>query len=181
MATQAQMQVRELGSVQVYVREDPGCCPLCGGVMGVQKTGPRIGRTLAHGAFEARETVHQCLSKCRQASGTLVTRRAACLSESLMPGGNIGYDVMVFVGQQRFVHHRQREEIQAALLAQHGLSMSTGEVSALSRRFVQYLSRLHHARSAELKAVMDKDGGWPLHIDATGEAGRGTLLIAMAG
>ena len=79
--------------------------------MGVQKTGPRTGRTLAHGLFEARETVHACLARCRWPSGALVTRRAACLSEALLPGSNAGYDVMVFVGLERFVHHRQREEI----------------------------------------------------------------------
>ena len=28
---------------------------------------------------------------------------------------------------------------------------------------------------------MNSDGGWPLHIDATGEDGRGTLLVALAG
>ncbi len=29
--------------------------------------------------------------------------------------------------------------------------------------------------------VVESDGGWPLHIDATGEDGRGTLLVALAG
>jgi hypothetical protein len=28
---------------------------------------------------------------------------------------------------------------------------------------------------------MEEDGGWPLHIDATGEGGRGTLLVAFSG
>ncbi len=28
---------------------------------------------------------------------------------------------------------------------------------------------------------MEADGGWPLHIDATGEDGRGTLFVALAG
>jgi hypothetical protein len=28
---------------------------------------------------------------------------------------------------------------------------------------------------------MQRDGGWPMHIDATGENGRGTLLVAYAG
>ncbi len=148
--------------------------------MGVQKTGPRTGRTLAHGLFEARETVHVCLARCRWPSGALVTRRAACLSEALLPGSNAGYDVMVFVGLERFVRHRQREEIQAALLEQ-GIGISTGEVSKLARKFVHYLARLHRSHAGEIKAVLESDGGWPLHIDATGEAGRGTMLVVMAG
>jgi len=148
--------------------------------MGVQKTGPRSGRTLAHGAFEARETVHCCLNKCRWPSGTQVTTRAACLSEALLPASNAGYDVMVFVGLERFLHYQQRGEIQAALLDQ-GVDISTGEVSKLSRKFVRYLVRLHRARAEAIKAVLEHDGGWPLHVDATGEAGRGTMLVVIAG
>jgi hypothetical protein len=87
---------------------------------------------------------------------------------------------MVFVGLERFLHHRQREEIQAALLDQ-GIDISTGEVSKLAHKFVSYLSRLHRARAAELRAVLEGDGGWPLHVDATGEAGRGTILVVIAG
>ncbi len=172
--------MRSVGSVPVVVSEAPGSCPLCRGPMGVQKTGPRTGRTLAHGLFEARETVHACLARCRWPAGALVTRRAACLSEALLPGSNAGYDMMVFVGLERFLHYRQREEIQAALVEQ-GIELSTGEVSKLSREFVRYLGRLHRSHAGEIKAVLESDGGWPLHVDATGEAGRGTILVVMAG
>jgi len=146
----------------------------------VQKTTPLTGRTLAHGPFDARETVHVCAAGCRWPSGARVTRRAACLREALVPLATIGYDVLVFVGLQRHVHHQQREDIRAALLDQ-GIRISTGEVSELSKRFVRYVARLHHARSEELRRALEEDGGWPLHVDATGEAGRGTLLVAMAG
>jgi hypothetical protein len=149
--------------------------------MGVQKTVPRSGRTLEHGSFDARESVHVCLAGCRQPSGSKVTRRAACLSDSLPPGQTVGYDVMVFAGLQRFVYHRQREEVREALRTEHGVDISTGEVSILQRRFVLYLQRLHAARRDAIRQAFAHDGGWPLHIDATGEDGRGTLLIAYAG
>jgi hypothetical protein len=167
--------------VPVIVAEDPGRCPHCGGPMVVQKTVPRSGGTLVHGDFAARETVHVCTAHCRHPSGVLVTRRAACLADALVPQSNTGYDVMTFVGRQRFLQAQQREAIQAALLAEHGLSIFTGEVSALARRFAAYLARLHQARSGPLRAALEADGGWPLHVDATGEAGRGTVLIVMAG
>ncbi len=77
--------------MQLSISEDPGRCPQCGGAMGVQKTAPRMGQTLSHGAFDARETIHACLDTCRWSSGALVTRRAACLSEELLPGSNVGY------------------------------------------------------------------------------------------
>jgi hypothetical protein len=148
--------------------------------MGVQKTVPRNGQTLAHGAFRAQATIHVCTSGCRWPSGALVTRRAASLSVALMPGSNFGYDVMVYVGLGRYLHRRQREELQAEL-QNDGVTISTGEVSELSRRFTTYLARLHRSRASEIKAALEADGGWPLHVDATGEAGRGTLLLAMAG
>ncbi len=149
--------------------------------MRVHKTVPRSGLTLTHGGFKARETIHVCAGECLWPSGALVTRRAVCLSDALMPMSKVGYDVMVFVGLARFLRHLQREEIRTVLRDEHGISISTGEVSALSRRFAEYLGRLHRARAGLLKAALVADGGWPLHVDATGEAGRGTLLIVMAG
>lgn len=99
----------------------------------------------------------------------------------LLPRRVVGYDVMVFVGMQRYLEHRQREEIRAALVANYGISLSSGEVSNIAAVFLDYLLRLHVARAKELRAALRADGGWPLHIDATGEDGRGTLLVAFAG
>jgi hypothetical protein len=147
----------------------------------VQKTIPRSGRTLAHGHFEARETVHVCAAGCRWPSGALVTLGAASLSEALLPGANIGYDVMAFVGLERFIEHRQRCEIRAATKQKYGVVLSEGEVSHLAVRFTEYLARLHRERADRLKNALEQDGGWPLHVDATGEAGRGTVLAAIAG
>jgi hypothetical protein len=92
-----------------------------------------------------------------------------------------GYDVMVHAGLERFLHHRQREEIRAALAAEHGIVISSGEISVLSARFLACLERLHQAAGPGLRAALASDGGWPLHIGATGEDGRGTLLAAFAG
>jgi len=120
-----------LGVGQIYITEVRLPCPICGGATKVQKSMPRLGRTLTHGSFEARETVYECADKCRWPSGVRVVQHAACLQASLMPGCVIGYDVMVFVGLKRFLHHCQREEICSALLDQYGVNISTGEVSAL--------------------------------------------------
>jgi hypothetical protein len=93
----------------------------------------------------------------------------------------VGYDVMVFVGLKRFLEYRQREEISTTLINKHGIHLSTGEISKLTKRFVDYLARLHHARSKALRTALASDGGWPMHVDATGEHGRGTLFIVMGG
>jgi len=149
--------------------------------MDVEKTVPRKGNTLTYGAFHARETVHVCALRCHYANGALVTRRAQALQESILPHRSMGYDVMVLVGIERYLHHRQREEIQDLLLREHGLSLATGTISDLARLFGNYLRALHEARADRLRAALENDGGWPLHVDATGENGRGTMLIAFAG
>ena len=67
------------------------------------------------------------------------------------------------------------------LRQEHAIKLSSGEVSRLARHFLAYLSRLHYSRAEPLKATLASDGGWPMHIDATGESGQGTLLVVMAG
>ena len=173
--------IHDLGRVAVNAHEPAAPCPVCDGPMRVQKTGTRLGMTLEHGSFVARETTLVCSASCQWPSGALVTRRAEALAERLMPQTITGYDVMVFVGLRRFIHHRQREEIRAELLQHHGLQLSTGEVSRLTKVFLAYLERLHRDRAPAIRAVFEGDGGWPLHVDATGEDGRGTLLAIFAG
>ncbi len=165
----------------VAAAEAPGTCPVCADNMKVQKTVRRHGMTLEHGAFEVRETVHTCGSGCRHPSGVVVTRRAASLTSLIPPGRFVGYDVMVFVGMERYVRHRQREEIRTELKVEHGISLSTGTISGLAADFLSYLRRLHEYKSEPLRRALVNDGGWPLHIDATGENGRGMLLVARTG
>jgi hypothetical protein len=154
--------------------------------MRVRKTFAHGGVTLAHGAFHVRETVHVCAAGCTQpdlgsAHGRALVKRQAAVAELLPPRSTVGYDVMTFVGLERFLHYRQRDEILAALEQKYHIVLSSGEVSELGRRFLVYLEALHHARAPDLRAALAKDGGWPLHIDATGEDGQGTLLVPYAG
>jgi hypothetical protein len=93
----------------------------------------------------------------------------------------IGYDVMAYVGLQRFLHHRQREEIRLSLLHEHGISISAGMISNLAKLFLGYMRELHNGHADQFQIALAGDGGWPLHIDATGEDGRGTLLVAFSG
>jgi hypothetical protein len=160
-------------------RDDP--CEQCGGPTIVQKTVERRVVTIEHGAFYARETVRLCAGKCRHPSGKLAIRRSAELADKVPTGANYGYDLEVHVGLARFVHHRQREEIRAGLHAEHGIALSNGEVSDLTARFLDHLERLHQLRAPQLRQALEQDGGYAMHIDATGEDGRGTLFATYAG
>jgi len=169
---QCRQRSQSVAGALVDAEQPPERCPECGASTRVQKTWERTGATLEHGSFRLRQTVRVCVRGCRG------KKPSGALAAVIPPHSVVGYDVMVHVGLARFLHYRQREEIRAALAADYGLSLSSGEISVLSSRFLSYLARLHQASSPELKAALAADGGWPLHIDATGEDGRGTLLVA---
>jgi hypothetical protein len=169
---QCRQRAESIAGAVVDEEPPPARCPVCGDSTRVQKTWKRTGVTLEHGSFSLRQTVRVCVSGCRR-------KKPAGALAGLVPAGKvIGYDVMVYVGLQRFLHNRQREEIRASLTNDYGISISSGEISLLCRRFLTYLERLHNASSPALKAALAADGAWPLHIDATGEDGRGTLFVA---
>ena len=148
--------------------------------MRVIKTWRRRAVTLDLGPFLAREALYSCATGCLE-DGKPLTRRATVIAGRLPPMANVGYDVMVQVGLARYVQHRQREEIRTTLRQDHGIELSSGEISVLARRFLLYLEALHESRWNALRQAMQQAGGYPLHIDATGEDGRGTLLVAFAG
>jgi len=177
----SRQQIHSTSGVLVSVCDEPGKCPVCNGPWHIQKTILHHGKTIAHGQFEIRETIHKCASGCKYDTGVLVTRRALSLCKHIIPGRVVGYDVMTFIGLQRFFHHRQREEVRTELLREHGILLSSGEISNLAKLFLAYLKQLHNKHMGQLQNILEQDGGWPLHVDATGEDGRGTLFVAYAG
>lgn len=164
----------------VTVLAEDGPCLACHGTMLVQKTVIRYIVTLEHGAFVVRETVICCENRCQHPCGTLVTRRSESLAQLVAPGNTYGYDLEAFAGMARFVHHRQREEIRTELKDRYDIELSNGQVTALCKRFLEHLEDLHVSRAQDLRAALASDGGYPLHADATGEDGRGTLFVAYA-
>ena len=180
MSEQYRNDIQSTAGALVRVNERQLPCCVCGGPMNVLKTILHSGKTLAHGSFLARETVLKCATGCKQ-DGRKVTRRQPELADLLVPRSASGYDMMAHVGVCRFIRYHQREAIRDELSRAYGLTLATGEVSMLAQRFLTYLHALHIARAPELRTRLEQDGGWPMHVDATGEAGRGTLLVVWAG
>jgi hypothetical protein len=148
-------------------------CPLCGGELRVQKTKRRKVVTLDQGPIEAREI----RKRCRQNSCAPLVSRA--LTQLVKPGQKYAYDLVVHVGLSRYMAGLQREEIRRLLRNDHGIELSAGSVSALCDRFVGYLEMLHVARAPVLRQALD--GGYPMHIDATCERGKGGLFVCIDG
>ena len=174
-------KVLDLRGVVITAKEQSESCEICQGPMRIQKTSRHEGRTIAHGTFQVQETIWVCAAKCLHLSGKLATRRANSVVQCIMPNSIAGYDLMVFVGRKRYLDHRQREDIRSELREKHAIEISCGEVTRLEKCFLDYLTRLHYSRADQLKAALHNEGGWPMHVDATGEHGQGTLLVVMAG
>ena len=157
----------------VDFRAEAASCPRCGAALRMQKSKTRRVATLATGTIEARETRKHC-PQCPSLP-VEVSRELAALAP---PGQRYGYDLIVRVGLARYHGHQQRREIRAEL-ARQGIQLSDGSVSQLCDRFLRALEALHRLRAPALRAAMA--GGYPLHLDATSDQGKGGLFLCLDG
>ena len=140
----------------------------------VQKSKRRLVTTLEVGTFQAREIRKVC---CVDRSHPVIASER--LARLVPRGQGYGYDLIVQVGLARYLRNLQREEISAELLHENGIVVSGGTISNLCDRFLKLLERLHHHSVPVLRAAMG--GGYPLHIDATSEHGKGGLFLCLDG
>lgn len=175
-----QKKLDEASSAIITLEPQNRDCPQCLKSMRFQKSRIAYPVTLKYGQLTTRVVTYACPNRCRNFNGNLETQGPEVLRRLVPKGSNYGYDVEVFVGIERWLNHRQREEIRD-MLATKKISISTGEISNQARRFVEHFGKLHRSRSDVLGEKLLEDGGYPLHIDATCEDGSGTILVAMAG
>ena len=149
-------------------------CSVCGGILHAQKSKRRLVTTLEVGTFQAREIRKVC--SVDRSHPVMASER---LSRLVPRGQGYGYDLIVQVGLARYLRNLQREEIRAELLHENGIVVSEGTISNLCDRFLKLLERLHHYSVPALRAAMG--GGYPLHIDATSEHGKGGLFLCLDG
>ena len=142
--------------------------------MEVYKTRSRLVITLEAGPFRAIETLKQCGT-----DHTHPLMGSNALARLVKSRQRYGYDLIVHVGCARYLENKQRGEIQTELYQQRGITLSAGSLSHLCDRFLTHLEALHLARVPQLRAAQAP--GYPLHIDATCEHGKGGLFVCMDG
>ena len=101
------VRLRVTADVLVTTELPAETCAVCGGRTRVQKTRVRGGVTIAHGRVRIGLKVLRCRAGCR----TGAARNATELSALFPPRATFGYDVIVRVGLERFVHYRQRRVV----------------------------------------------------------------------
>lgn len=181
MQIQAKQGIHETNGFRVNSYNDSGVCPNCFQKLKVQKTIQRQMVTIRYGDIIAHEKVFWCSNGCKNPDGTFVTKRSSELKHLVPHRSIFGYDIEVYVGIQKFLHFRQRNEIVTLLKDEYGITISSGEISYLTSRFLYHFTLLHLENVEKLRNAMVQDGGYPLHVDATVEQGKGTLLIAYSG
>ncbi len=142
--------------------------------MDILKSRTRLVFSFEQGAFEAKEVLKKC-----KAEAACPTIGSEALRRLVPPRQRYAYDLIVRVGLQRYLGARQRDEIRADLREKPGIRLSAGTVSNLCDRFLLELERLHLHRAPALREAME--GGYPMHLDATCEGGRGGLFVVMDG
>jgi len=149
-------------------------CPVCAGAVKIQKSKRRTLSTLHAGVFIAKEIRKQCLH-----DDTHPVMGSQALSCLVKPNQRYGYDLIVHVGLARYLRAKQRQEIRDELYRERGVTLSDGSITNLCDRFLVYCEALHLARAPQLRHAMRV--GYPLHIDATCEHGKGGLFVCMDG
>jgi hypothetical protein len=139
----------------------------------VYKSRKRVVVTLSEGEIEAREVLKHCGSK-----GCVVAGSTA-LSKLVAPRQRYGWDLIVHVGLARYLMGMQRDEIRTELRGRYGIELSQGTVSNLCDRFLIAFEALHTHRAPAFRAAMG-NGYW-LHLDATGDRGKGGLFVCLDG
>ena len=173
--------LRNIQSLPVKLRPNETSCPQCQSEMKVRNVRPRRFITIQHGVVCSRITTLICKKGCKTSAGKPQIRRPEELEYLAPPGANIGYDVEIFCGTKRYLEGLQREEIKKKLENEHGIFISSREISLLANRFVEHFKKLHADCGQAIRQVLKGDGGSPWHVDATGEEGSGTILIVYAG
>lgn len=148
-------------------------CPDCGDGLRIQNSWRRHIVTLAHGPLEVREIRKRCCS------GGCSSLGSAALAQLVKSGQKFGYDLIVHVGLARYLAGLQRAEILRMLRDDHGIELSAGSVTALCDRFLGYLEALHVHRAPALREALGD--GYPMHLDATCERGKGGLFVCIGG
>ena len=168
------------------MRFDPEveACPICGERLLVYKTTtPRCVITLTYGKFQAVEVVRYCGNGCEGSEGenSLRLYRSEFLEKLVAPYHIYGFEIVAKVGIQRFLHCRQRREIQDEIDSMIGFSTPESTIQTLIGRFMDAVRAVHEEKIPKLREIFENAGGYILHVDGTCEEGSHVHFVCMTG
>jgi hypothetical protein len=121
--------------IQINFRSPDGSCCICNGVLRVLKTQKTTIISLKYGVFYAVETLLFC-PEHKYEGNSIIKYDSPELNQIVPPYANFAYDVSVNIGFSRFLHHKQKSEIQQELKIKYGIQISDGGITHLSDNFL---------------------------------------------
>ena len=151
-----------------FVPENTVC--QCGEQLVVQKTRCKTVLSMI-GPFVAHETLLHCRSCTRIFAPETLQR--------MVPKWcNVGYDVLVFVGQALFQRFRTIREVSSELYLRN-VQISDSEISYLGYKFISCLAACHQEATPRIRQSMELSGGYILHLDATHDGNAPALMTGI--
>lgn len=142
----------------------------CGGLPTVQKTRRKTVLSMT-GPFIAHETLTQCPG-CHRAFGS------DALQQLVPRCCNVGYDLLVFVGQALFRRHLSVYEVRVELVVRN-IRLSPSAIDYLGKKFITQLALAHREASPRIREAMTAAGGYILHLDATVDGDSPALMTGL--
>lgn len=125
-----------------------------------------------------RETQTICRTCCRPKEKNYIVYKSDFLKQLAPQGVGAGYDTIVHIGKLRFLKFLQIEEIQSDL-NYRGLKISTSSISRHANYFLAAIECLHYSKIKKLQIMIEANGGYLLHIDATTEKKSCTVFVCL--
>lgn len=88
-------------------------------------------------------------------------------------------DVVCFVGVEKFLHCKRRNQIQELARERYGISLSDGSVTDLAIEFLLRLAYYHHQHFHRVVDDIQRGGGYILGIDGTSDGESDKLFLGM--
>lgn len=132
---------------------------------------PRAVRTL-QGTFMARERIKTCSNEDCSLHG--VKLRSAELQSMIIPNREYGIDVITLAGRLRFDEKKELREVHEAL-RELGVDIGQTAVYEFFDIYLALVKAVHMEKVPEIRAALERQGGYILSIDGT-PAGKGKVL-----
>jgi len=157
-------------SSSIPVEEDVSYCS-CGRLLRVQKTRTRSVILLDFGKVTFNEKV-KCCPGCHK---TFCSQK---LRELVPEYSNFGYDIVEFIGRKLFSDNLTEKEVLQAL-KERNVMISPSEIAFLGKKFVLYLAQAHKNKESEIKGLVQRNGGYIVHLDGTCDGSSPHLFCAL--
>lgn len=150
-------------------------CPICHNLLKSWKTTePRTIRTISWGAFWVNERLKNC-PVCRAE----MIFRSEVLRLVVPRRRTFAYDVMVYIGEQKFLWNKTLEAIQQMLRDDFRICMSRSLLSLYVQEFCYRFECLHYVKLAKLAQwTKEEQLGYMLHVDCSSEHKSDTVFVA---